>query len=78
MIATGVAYAEFYKEQPQLVPVLKRLMGARGLDTANDTGDQVTCKDCFLTRGEEAHRRVTRDQALQADTALVNALKHAR
>jgi uncharacterized protein len=78
MIANGVAYAEFYKEQPPLVPVLTRLMAARGIATDKQIGDQVTCKDCFLTRGEEAHRRVTRDAALQSDTALVTALKNAR
>src|SRR5262249_17164202 len=78
MIANGVAYAEFYKEQPQLVPVLKRLMAARGLETENKIGHQATSKDCYLTRGKEAYRRTEHDRELQRDKALVASLKNAK
>ena len=40
MIANGVAYAEFYKEQPVLADTLRTLMAARGLPTENQIGDQ--------------------------------------
>lgn len=78
MIANGVQFAEFYKEQPAVAATLRRLMAARGLPTDNQIGDQVACKHCYTTRGTEAHRRVTHDAELQADQALVNALKNAR
>lgn len=78
MIANGVAFAEFFKEYPTVAVTLRRLMAARGLSTENQIGDQKTCKDCYLTRGEEAHRRITRDRQLQADVALVSELKNAR
>ena len=76
-IANGVAYAEFYKEYPEVAVVLRELMTERGLSLDGQVGDQVTCKDCYLTRGEEAHHRITRDRELQADTALVTELKNA-
>ena len=77
-IANGVAYAEFFKEYPEVAVVLNRLMTERGLSVENQAGDQVTCKNCNLTRGEEAYRTVTRDRELQADTALVAELKNAK
>ena len=78
MIANGAAWAEFYKEYPEVADVLRRLMTERGLSTEDQIGDQVTCKDCYLTRGEEAHYRHTRALELQADRELVAALKNAK
>ena len=77
-IANGVAYAEFYKEYPEVAEVLRGYYRERGLSLEGEVGDQVTCKDCYLTRGEEAHHRVTRDRELQADKELVAELKSAR
>ena len=78
MIANGAAWAEFYKEYPEVAVVLRRLMTERGLSAENQVGDQVTCKDCYLTRAEEAVRVMTREGELQTDEALVAALKNAR
>ena len=39
---------------------------------------QVTCKDCYLTRGEEAHYRHTQALEFQADRELVAALWNAK
>ena len=78
MIANGAAWAEFYKEYPEVAVVLRRLMTERGLSTEDEVGDQVTCKDCYLTRAEEAARVMARERELQADEALVAVLKNAR
>jgi ankyrin repeat protein len=77
MIAKGVSYAEFYKEQPEVSVLLTRLMTERGLPT-DGMGDQKTCKDCILTRPEEAYRRTMRDRAFQANEALVSELRNAK
>ena len=78
MIANGAAWAEFYKEYPEVAVVLRRLMEERGLSTEDQIGDQVTCKDCYLTRAEEAARTMAREREIQADEALITRLKNAK
>ena len=78
MIANGAAWAEFYKEYPEVAVVLRRLMEERGLSTEDQIGDQVTCKDCYLTRAEEAARIMASEREIQADEALITRLKNAK
>jgi hypothetical protein len=77
-MANGAAYADFFKEQPEVAKVLRKAMSARGLPTENQVADPTICKDCFTSRGMEAAQATERIYVHQKNKALVESLKNAK
>ena len=80
--ALGAPYAEFYKEFPDLTPVLERAMTERGLSTEGHEyyllSDPGGCKHCLLTRADEAQRFVDLQHHYENDETLAASLRAAK
>jgi ankyrin repeat protein len=68
-IASGIAYGDVYKQQPQTAELLKKLLTDRGLSTEGQIADGTECLDCIQTHADQARAALERDKKMEAEFA---------
>jgi ankyrin repeat protein len=66
-VATGIAYGDVYKQQPQTAELLTKLMKERGLSTEGQVSDGTECLDCIQTHADQARAALERDKKMEAE-----------
>jgi hypothetical protein len=73
MVASGLSYSDFYKEQRHTADLMARLMKERGLSTNDSKIDASVCFDCLQTHGDQSRAVVERDRRMEAEFNKVRA-----
>ncbi len=69
LIANGIDYTDFYKQQAATADLLRRLMKARGISTEGQVSDGTECHDCLQTHGDQSRAALERDRRMEAEFA---------
>ena len=72
-VASGIAYGDVYKQQPQTAELLKKLLTERGLSTEGQIADGTECLDCIQTHADQARAALERDRKMEAEFAKMQA-----
>jgi 5-enolpyruvylshikimate-3-phosphate synthase len=72
-VASGIAYGDVYKQQPQTAEFLKKLLTDRGLSTEGQIADGTECLDCIQTHADQARAALERDRKMEAEFAKAEA-----
>jgi hypothetical protein len=72
-VASGIAYGDVYKQQPQTAELLKKLMTERGLTTEGQIADGTECLDCIQTHADQARAALERDRKMEGEFAKAQA-----
>jgi ankyrin repeat protein len=72
-VASGIAYGDVYKQQPQTAELLKKLMADRGLSTEGQIADGTECLDCIQTHADQARAALERDRKMEAEFARMQS-----
>jgi len=72
-VASGIAYGDVYKQQPQTADLLKKLLADRGLSTEGQIADGTECLDCIQTHADQARAALERDKKMEAEFAKAQA-----
>jgi len=72
-VATGIAYGDVYKQQPQTAELLKKLLTDKGLSTDGQIADGTECLDCIQTHADQARAALERDRRMEAEFAKTEA-----
>jgi ankyrin repeat protein len=67
MIANGLSYSDFYKEQRHTAELMARLMKERGIPTENSRIEASVCFDCLQTHGDQSRNVAERDRRMEAE-----------
>jgi ankyrin repeat protein len=67
VIANGIDYTDFYKQQSATADLLRKLMRARGISTDGQVADGTECHDCLQTHGDQSRAALERDKKMEAE-----------
>lgn len=73
MIANGLSYSDFFKEQKHTAELMARLMKERGISTENSKIEASVCFDCLQTHGDQSRGVADRDRRMEAEFAKQRA-----
>ncbi len=67
VIANGINYTDFYKQQAATAELLRQLMKVRGLSTEGQVADGKECLDCFNLRANDTLDYMERVKKMEAE-----------
>ncbi len=67
LIANGIDYSDFYKQQTATADLLRQLMRARGISTEGQVADGTECLDCIQTHADQIRAALERDRKMEAE-----------
>lgn len=67
LVANGIDYTDFYKQQPAAADMLRKLMKERGLSTEGQVADGTECHDCLQTHPDQIRAALERDRKMEAE-----------
>jgi uncharacterized protein len=78
LIANGLNYSSFYKQQPATANLLRQLMKEKGLSTEGQVASGTECLDCFVTHVSEIVAVFERDKRMEAEYSAEPSLTTAK
>ena len=73
LIANGIDYSDFYKQQTATADLLRQLMKARGISTEGQVADGTECLDCIQTHADQIRALAERDRKMEAEFNAKNS-----
>ena len=67
LVANGIDYTDFFKQQPAAADMLRKLMKERGLSTEGQVADGTECHDCLQTHPDQIRAALERDRKMEAE-----------
>jgi ankyrin repeat protein len=67
LVANGIDYTDFFKQQTATAELLRRLMKERGLSAEGQVADGTECHDCLQTHPDQIRAALERDRKMEAE-----------